>query len=293
MKVFQAIIMGVIQGLTEFLPVSSSGHLALIKAIFGVETESGILFDILLHVATLISICLVFRKDILKLIIEFFGMCGDIIHNLVIFFKSITNNGPGEMYEKVISNPYRKLVTLIICSTIPTGLIGIFMKDVVDYASTNLILTGICLLGTGCILFISDFLPDKGKKIKETSYPAAFAIGVSQGVATLPGLSRSGTTITACLLCGFDRKFAAKYSFIMSIPAILGALILELFDLGNESVTGSDVGCYILGMVIAAVIGYVALKLTMKFVVSKYFKYFAYYCFGLGVISIIVFLIKL
>lgn len=293
MKFLQAIIMGLVQGLTEFLPVSSSGHLALIKALFGLETETGILFDVLLHVATLISICLVFYKDILKLIVEFLGMVKDIFTNAVIFFKSITNNGPAEMYTRVISNSYRKFVLLIIISTIPTGIIGVFMGDVVEYASTSLLITGICLLGTGVILLISDFLPDKGKKIKETSYPNAFAIGVTQGIATLPGLSRSGTTITACLLCGFDRKFAAKYSFIMSIPAVLGALVLELSDIGGENISGSDVGAYIIGMIIAGVIGYIALKLTMKLVVSKYFKYFSYYCFGLGVLSIIVFLIKL
>ena len=293
MKVLQAIIMGLIQGLTEFLPVSSSGHLALIKAIFGLETDTGILFDVLLHVATLISITVVFYKDVFRLVIEFFYMCADLFKNCVIFFKSITNNGGDEMYEKIISNPYRKFDILLILSTIPTGIIGIFMDDVVEYSSKNLLITGICLLGTGVILLISDFLPDKGKRIKEVNYGNALAVGFTQGIATLPGLSRSGTTITACLLCGFDRKFAAKYSFIMSMPAILGALVLELTKIGDESVGAGDVGCYFLGMIIAGVIGFIALKITMKLVVSKYFRYFAFYCFGVGVISIIVFLIKL
>ncbi len=111
-------------------------------------------------------------------------------------------------------------------------------------------------------------------------------------MATLPGLSRSGVTIVAGMLCGLDRKFAAKYSFLMSIPAVLGALILELFDLGSESVTASDVGCYILGMVIATVIGYIALRLLMNLVVSRYFKYFAIYCGAIGLISIIVYFVK-
>lgn len=292
MKIFQAILMGLVQGLTEFLPVSSSGHLALVKGLFGVETETGILFDVLLHVATLVSICLVFYKDILKLIVEFFGMCRDIIGNAIILGRSLNSNKPDDMYTKVISNPYRKFVVMLILSTIPTGIIGILMDDVVEYASTSLLITGICLIGTATILLISDFLPDKGKKIKEASFLNAAAIGTAQGIATLPGLSRSGTTITACILCGFDRKFAAKYSFIMSIPAVLGALVLELADIGNETITGGDVGCYIIGMIIAGVIGYVALKITMKLVVSKYFKYFAFYCYGLGVLSIIVFIVK-
>lgn len=290
MTVVKAIIMGLIQGLTEFLPVSSSGHLGLIKGLTGME-EAGILFDILLHFATLIAICAVFYKDILKLIVEFGGMCRDIVENIAAFGKNLTG-GRATEYAKVISNPYRRFVLLIIISTIPTGIIGVFMKDIVEYTSGNLLITGICLICTGLILALSDFLAEGDKKLKETGNWDAFAIGVTQGVATLPGLSRSGTTIVAGLLCGLDRKFAAKYSFIMSIPAVLGALVLELFDIGTESVTAGDVGCYIVGMVIAAVVGYIALRFIMKLVAGRYFKYFAYYCGAIGVVSIIVFFVK-
>lgn len=291
MKVFQAIFLGLIQGLTEFLPVSSSGHLAFFKAVFNVE-ETGILFDVLLHFATLVSICLVFYKDILKLILEFVGICKDVVSNIVVFFKNITGSDAG-MYSKIIVNPYRKFVVLLIVSTIPTGILGILLDDVIDFVSANLIVTGISFLCTGAILMISDYVPEKGKRLKEANYGDAFCIGVSQGLATLPGISRSGTTITACLLCGFDRKFAAKYSFIMSIPAVLGALILELTHISEQSVTGSDVGCYILGMIIAGIIGYIALRITMKLVLSKFFKYISFYCFLMGLVSFITFIIKL
>lgn len=292
MKVIEAIIMGIIQGATEFLPVSSSGHLALIKSFFGMENTNGVLFDVLLHVATLVSICIVFYKDILRLVIEFIGICKDLAHNIAELFKSLSKSDFPD-YVKVLDNPYRRFVMLLIISTIPTGIIGILMDDVVDFATGNLLITGISLISTGLILFISDFLPDKGKRLKEANYGDVFSIGVAQGIATLPGLSRSGTTITAGLLCGFDRKFAAKYSFIMSIPAVLGALILELTHLGEDHITGGDVGCYILGMIIAGVIGFFALKLTMKFVINRFFKYFAFYCMGIGFISIIVYIIKL
>lgn len=292
MKVFQAIIMGLIQGATEFLPVSSSGHLALIKAIFKVETDTGVLFDVLLHVATLVSICLVFYRDILKLIVEFIGMCKDLIMNTVSFFKSLKDQSKAQ-YVTILTNQHRKFIVLLIVSTIPTGILGILLKDIVEYASSSLLLTGCCLIVTGGILFISDYLPGKGKKINEVNYGDAFCVGITQGVATLPGLSRSGTTITACILCGFDRKFAAKYSFIMSIPAVLGALVLELSDIASESITGGDVACYILGMVIAGVVGYVALKLTMNLLVNKYFKYFSFYCLGIGFISVLVYIFTL
>ena len=282
--------MGVIQGLTEFLPVSSSGHLSLIKGLFGME-EAGILFDVLLHLATLVAICAVFYKDVLKLILEFAGMCRDIFLNIAALGKSLSGGREPE-YVRIISNPFRRFVLLIIVSTIPTGVIGVFMKDIVEYTSSNLLVTGICLICTGLILVLSDFLADGDKKLKEMHMGDAFAIGTAQGIATLPGLSRSGTTIVAAILCGLDRKFAAKYSFIMSIPAVLGALILELADIGSEHVSAGDVGCYIVGMIIAAVIGFFALKLIMNIVVSRYFKYFAYYCGLIGVVSVITYFVK-
>lgn len=292
MNILKAIFMGILQGATEFLPVSSSGHLALFKAIFNVETQTGVLFDVLLHVATLVAICLVFYKDILRLIIEFCGMCKDLFVNAVAFFKSLSDSSKAE-FVHVLTNPYRRFVLLLIVTTIPTGIIGILLDDVVDYATTNLLITGLCLICTGLILFISDYLPNKGKKIKEANWGDAFCIGITQGIATLPGLSRSGTTITASLLCGFDRKFAAKYSFIMSIPAILGALLLELSKIGSESVSGGEVGCYIVGMIFAGVIGFIALKLTLKLLMNRFFKYFAFYCIGMGFVSIITYIIKL
>ena len=290
MSIGKAILMGVIQGLTEFLPVSSSGHLGLIKALFGAENSS-ILFDILLHFATLIAIVAVFYKDVLKLVIEFGGMCADAGKNIGALGRNLSGAGNTD-FIKVISNPYRKFVFMLIISTIPTGIIGIFMKDVVEFTSGNLIVTGICLICTGAILALSDFLADGDKKLKETNYADAFAIGTAQGVATLPGLSRSGVTIVAGILCGLDRKFAAKYSFIMSIPAVLGALVLELFDIGSESVTAGDVGCFIVGMLIATVIGYIALRLVMNIIVSRYFKFFAAYCALIGIVSIVVYFVK-
>ncbi|MBQ6129842.1 MAG: undecaprenyl-diphosphate phosphatase [Lachnospiraceae bacterium] len=290
MDILKAVLMGFIQGATEFLPVSSSGHLGLIKGLFGME-DASILFDVLLHFATLLAIFAVFFKDIIKLVVEFGLMCRDIFENIITFGKSLSAPGHSE-YIHVLSSPYRKFVLLIIISTIPTGIIGVFMKDIVEYTSANLLVTGICLLCTGLILALSDFLADGDKKLKEMNNFDAFAIGTVQGIATLPGLSRSGTTIVAAILCGIDRKFAAKYSFIMSIPAVLGALILELFDIGSESVTGGDVGCYIVGMVIAAVVGFFALKFIMNIVVSRYFKYFAYYCGLIGLVSIIVYFVK-
>ena len=285
MSLLQAIIMGIIQGLTEFLPVSSSGHLALFKILFGIETETGILYDVLLHVGTLSAICLVYYKDIWKLIVEGCCIVRDAFVNVVIFFRNKIKKET-ESYRRVICNGYRKFVMLIIVSTIPTGVIGFFGRDAVALASEILIVPGICLIITAILLFIADRIKDGNKLPKSVTYTNAFTVGIAQGIATLPGLSRSGTTITACLLCGYQRNFAVKYSFIMSIPAILGALVLELADIDTISGAPAEIAYYVIGMLIAAVVGYICIKTMLVIVRKKKFTIFAIYCLLIGTFSI-------
>jgi undecaprenyl-diphosphatase len=284
MSLLQAILMGLIQGLTEFLPVSSSGHLALFKQLFHVE-EPGIFFDILLHVGTLIAVCIVYYKDIWKMIVEGCCIIRDAVLNIVLFIKNKTH-GEANPYRKVICNSYRKFVMLIIVSTIPTGVIGIAAKNLVVMAEQILIVPGICLIITAVLLFIADRVPDGDKVPKDASYTSAFIIGICQGIATLPGLSRSGTTITACLLNGYNRKFAVKYSFIMSIPAILGALILEVRDVDFSILTASDMGKYAAGTIVAAIVGYISIKTMLVIVKNKKFTIFSIYCLIVGAASI-------
>lgn len=276
--------MGLIQGLTEFLPVSSSGHLALFKILFNVETDTGLLFDVLLHVGTLAAVCLIYYKDIIRLIKETVCIIIDIIYNIRVFIIKLRHREA--KYRRIVRNSYRKFVLMIIVSTIPTGIIGYVAADFVEMASEILLIPGICLVVTAVLLFVSDFLPDGSKKPKEASWANAFIIGICQGIATLPGISRSGTTITACVASGFDRKFAVKYSFILSIPAILGAMVLELKDAGSLSVSASQAGIYVVGMIVAAVVGYICIKTMLVVVRNKKFKYFAVYCLAVGILSI-------
>lgn len=281
MELLKAIILGFIQGVAEFLPISSSGHLAIFKNVLGFDTDTGLLFDVLLHLGTLAAVFVVFHKDIFELIKEGFAIIGQ-------FFKSVF----GCLFKKakwqpVVTTPYRRFVMMVIVSTIPTGIMGILLEDAIGAASATLIVPGILLLINGVQLLISDRLPDGTLTEADASYGKAAIVGVAQGIATFPGISRSGTTITACLACGFKREFAVKYSFIMSIPAILGALVLELLDFAPEMLSGSDIVNYLAGTLVSAVVGYVCIKTMLVVVRGKKFKYFAYYCFAMGAFAVL------
>ena len=284
MSLLQAILMGIIQGVTEFLPVSSSGHLAIFKALFQIE-EPGLLFDVLLHVGTLFAVFIVHFKDILKMITEFFCMIGDCFHNMTCFFKNHFGK-ENEPYLRVVSNSYRKFDFLVIVATIPTGIIGIVDSDFVEMASELLIIPGICLILTGILLLVADHTKEGEKTPKLVTYSNAFIIGICQGIATLPGLSRSGTTITACLVSGFKRPLAVKFSFILSIPAILGSLVFEIKDINVSLITSTELVNYVVGMVVAGVVGYICIKTMLLVVRKKKFLGFAIYCFIIGAISV-------
>ena len=279
MSLLQAIFMGLIQGLTEFLPVSSSGHLAIFQQLFHME-EADMFFDVLLHLGTLVAVFIVYYKDIWKMICEGCSIIRDACINISIFFKNISREEK-KPYLRVVNNSYRKFVMLVIVSTIPTGVIGYVARDLVSMASQILIVPGICLIITSILLFIADRAPDGGKTPKNVTYTNAFVVGITQGIATLPGISRSGTTITACLLSGYSRKFAVKYSFIMSIPAILGALVLEMKDVDFSAVTGSMAVNYLVGTIVAGIVGYICIKTMLVVVRKKKFTVFSIYCLSL------------
>ncbi len=285
MSLLQVIIMGIIQGATEFLPVSSSGHLALFKILFHVNTDTGLMFDVMLHLGTLIAIFAVYYKDIIRMVVEAFKIIRDVFINIVRFFRNKFGKEENE-YLKIVTNGYRKFVLLVIVSTIPTGIIGLVASDFVEMASEILLIPGICLIITSILLFISDRIQGGNKGPKNVSYTNGFIIGICQGIATLPGLSRSGTTIAACLISGFDRRFAVKYSFIMSIPAVLGAAILELKDFSTAALSGTEILYYVIGMAVAAIVGYICIKTMLVIVRNKKFTIFSIYCLIIGALSI-------
>ncbi len=285
MTLMHSILMGLIQGVTEFLPVSSSGHLAIFQILLGMDTDTELLFDVLLHVGTMAAVIVVYYRDIWILIRELFNMIGDLCYNFVTFFARFRNYD--RKYRKIVDSSFRKFVLLIIVSTIPTAIIGYLLRNIVAFASTILLVPGCCLLITAGILLLGDLAKRGRKGPGSATYSNALVIGICQGFATLPGISRSGMTITACILCGFKRDFAVKYSFILSVPAVLGAMIVELRDSTLIAIPASQVLIYIVGMLIAGAVGYVCIKLMLVIVRNKKFKYFALYCAVIGIICVV------
>ena len=291
MSLLESIIMGIIQGATEFLPVSSSGHLAIFKNIFHVNTDTGIMFDILLHFGTLVAIFIVYWKDIVELIVEGFTIIGLACCNVGRFFANLFSEEK-KPYRKIIETEYRKFVMLVILSTIVTMVIALPFESKIENAGNTLLVPGICLCITSVILFIADRIQKGNKGPAEATYKNSLFIGLAQGVATLPGISRSGSTITAGLACGFSREFAVKYSFIMSIPTILGACILQIPDLAGASLAGSEIMNYAIGMIVAGVVGFLCIKVMLRSVKNNKFKGYSIYCLCAGVISVIYYFVR-
>lgn len=285
MTLFQAIIMGLVQGITEFLPVSSSGHLVIISQLLHMNSDTGIIFDIMLHVGTLIAVFAAFWSDIKRLFIEIFRIFRDVFLNIKIFFYNKKEND-AKRYHKILQNNYRKLVILIMISSIPTAIIGLLLRSLVISASTSLLAAGSGLLITAVLLFVVDYNQNGMKIPMDVTYADAMIIGICQGLAVFPGISRSAITITACLLCGFQKKFSVRYSFIMSIPAIIGAAVLELVKVSKADIIWME-GLYgIIGMVIAAGVGFICIKMMLVLVQKRKFKFFAMYCAAIGIVAI-------
>lgn len=213
MTLLSSILLGVIQGVTEFLPVSSSGHLAIAEHLLNVSGASSVppFFDVLLHLGTLFAVFAAYWEDIRDMILEFFYGVSDLVH------RTTPNRVP----------PARRMILLIIVGTLPLFAV-LTVKDTIEALGDNMYFVAFALLATGCLLFASDHVRRGRKTEKTATMLDALLVGVGQAVATCPGISRSGTTITAGCFVGFDRKFAVRYSFLMSIPAILGANILSL-----------------------------------------------------------------
>lgn len=287
MSFWEAIIFGIVQGITEFLPVSSSGHLAVLEYLLHTDKTSGILFEVMLHVGTLLAIILVFRTDIHRMLWEIGRMISDVIYNLKALVHNKIQETEDTRYKKILHNNYRKLTVMILVSTIPTGVIGYLVRDIVNRASQSLLACGLGLLVTAVLLLVIDYWNYGDKIPRDLTVKDALILGVCQGIGTFPGISRSGITITAGLLCGFRRSFAVRYSFLMSIPAIIGAMILEIGEFSWSDMTLQMGAAYTAGTAAAAVSGFFCIRAMLSLIQKKKFKLFSVYCMLAGIAAIV------
>lgn len=268
-----AIFMGFVQGVAEFLPISSSGHLSLMQHFFGFE-EVDNLFNILLHFATLIAVCIVYWKDIVEMIVEFFRVLAAVF----------TRRG---QRENARPPEGRRLVFMVILATLPLALV-LPIDDAVEKLGSNPIFVSCALIVTGLILFWSDRMARGSKTIRNMTVLDAILVGLAQALATIPGLSRSGCTISAGMLRGFDRKFAVRYSFLLSLPAVLGATLIKVLKTVSDG--GIDTALlpkYLIGMVVAGVVGYFSIRLVQLLADKGKFGKFAYYCWFAGAAALV------
>jgi len=271
-----AILLGLIQGVAEFLPISSSGHLAIAEHLFSMSGVSDIpeFFDVLLHLGTLLAVFVAYWQDIKDMITEL--ICG--VRDLA------------RRSTPVPVPPARRMILLIIVGTLPLFVV-LPIKDLVEGLADSMYFVGGALIGTGFLLFFSDRVR-KGRKTERTARLVdVLLVGVAQAIATCPGISRSGTTITAGCFVGFDRKFAVRYSFLMSIPAILGANILSLKD-AIETVVVAEIPMYLAGVLVSAVVGYACIRLLKMIADKGKFGFFAYYCWAAGLLTLILTIIQ-
>ena len=273
MSIIEALINGIVQGLTEFLPVSSSGHLGLLQYFTGRGEETGLFFTILLHLGTLLAVFLAFWKTISGLITEMFLLLGDIFRG---------------KFRLHTESPRRKMLYLLFVSLLPMGL-SFFLLDFFEAVSTDndIVLEGFCFLLTSLLLFLCAQKGRGRKKAATMTYKDALLIGGMQAIAPIPGISRSGSTVAVGMLAGLDREFAIAFSFIMGVPTVLGANILQIGDAMQTGLTVS-IPVLITGVIASLIFGLLAIRLVRWLAASDKFRWFAWYTLVLGVLTVII-----
>ncbi len=252
MQYLEAVILGIIQGLTEFLPISSSGHLVLFQKLFGLE-EGNLTFDTMLHLGTLLAVFIIFWDDIVAM----------------------------------IKQPFSKLSILVVAGTIPTAIIGLALKDFFEQLFASGRTIGVEFIITGLILWWAESRPFGYKKIEDITLLDAGLIGVLQGAAIFPAISRSGLTIAGALFRGIERDTAARYSFLLSIPSILGAVVLQAKDIQKQGLGDVQLLPMLVGTIVSAVFGYLAIKWMLRLIAGGKLKLFSYYVWFLGLVIVV------
>jgi len=253
-----AVLLGLLQGLTEFLPVSSSGHLALAQSLIPGFSQPGVLFDVTLHIGTLVAVCIYFWQDL-------WGMA-----------LSLFSSGKE---DAAVS---RRMLWLLIAGSVPTAAIGLLFRKQFEAMFSDIYGVGVWFIVTGVLLFLTDRVSTRGRELSAMGLLDALVIGIAQGLAIIPSLSRSGTTIAAGVFLGLERGLLVRYSFLLSIPAVAGAFVLELVTHRHEALEGFDPLAYGAGTVAALMVGYWSIGVLLNMTRSRRLSVFAYYCWAIG-----------
>jgi undecaprenyl-diphosphatase len=266
LEFLEAVLLGVVQGLTEFLPVSSSGHLLLGQYFLGLDQDRfGLPFDVALHLGTLVAVISFFWRDLLR-------MAGAFAHSL----------SPGEMN---LADPDQRLAYLILASTVPAALIGFFLEGIFETAVRSPWVVVFNLVLIGVLFIVGEAVGTKTRRADKLRFVEAVGIGLAQAAALVPGVSRSGATITLGLFLGLRREEAARFSFLMSVPIVAGAGTLQLAEVAAEGMDRTQVLMFAAGFVSSAVVGYLTIRFFLRFVVHHSLRAFAYYRFGLAAVA--------
>lgn len=277
MSWLSAIILGLVQGVAEFLPISSSGHLAIAEHLLNMQGASEVppFYDVLLHLGTLAAVFVAYWGEIRDMIVEFFAGVDDLVHH------TMPRTVP----------PARRMILLVVVGTLPLFFMVPFRRFF-EGLGDNMYFIGGALIFTGVLLFVSDRVRRGRKTEKNARLSDALIVGVGQAIALCPGVSRSGMTITTGCFAGFERKFAVRFSFILSIPAVLGANILSLKDALDAGIDWASVPMYLAGVVVAAITGYLCIRLLRMIADRGRFGAFAYYCWIAGALVLVLTKVK-
>jgi undecaprenyl-diphosphatase len=270
-QLFQALVMGIVQGLTEFLPISSSGHLILVPYLFGWDDPfiDSLAFSVVLHGGTLLALLVYFREDWLRLVPAGLATIRD---------------------RSFRDDPERRLAWLLAASTIPAAIVGVLFNDIIEQNVRQAGLVAVMLVLGGVILWLADRWGARTHSIDQLSFRGALGIGLAQALALIPGVSRSGISISAALFAGLNRTDAVRFSFLMATPVVAGAFAFEGLKLVRGDVTGVEMGPLIVGVVSAFVSGILAIEVLLRYVRTRSFNVFVVYRFALAVVVLAVFL---
>jgi undecaprenyl-diphosphatase len=289
MSILGAIILGVLQGVTAFFPVSSSGHLVVVGRLLGADEAVNLRYLAMMHLGTLIAVLFSFRIDLVRILSSLTGMIGDIFTNAGLLVKNYRHPEAGD-YHKILTTNYRRLTAMMLISLIPSAVISLTLRKFARMGADNLLITAMGMMITALALMISSFTRNSGKKPAGTRVRDALIIGVLQGLAVMPGVSRLGMILAGAGICGFARKYMVKYAFLISIPAILGGFILELGSGGTSLLESVGVGSCVMGILVASIVGYFALHLSKRVLSRNRSRGYACYCLAAGIVTVLIYL---